>query len=98
VRASFGRRRFLAVSAGAAVAGLFAADRAPVRAQGLTSINVGMSFRNLDAVAAWIAQDKRFFEKYGLNVTIINIQGGAKTVASMAVSYTHLTLPTICSV
>jgi NitT/TauT family transport system substrate-binding protein len=84
VRTSFGRRRFLTASAGAAVAGLLAADRAPVQAQALTPMNVGMSFRNLDAVAAWIAQDKRFFEKYGLNVTIINIQGGAKTVASMA--------------
>jgi hypothetical protein len=43
------------------------------QSQGLTSLNAGMSFRNLDAVAAWIAQDWHYFEKYGLNVTILNI-------------------------
>ena len=78
------RRQFLTVSAGAALAGLLAPARRKAEAQGLTSLNVGMSFHNLDGVSAWIAQDKHFFEKYGLNVTIINIQGGAKTVAAMA--------------
>jgi ABC-type nitrate/sulfonate/bicarbonate transport system substrate-binding protein len=78
------RRHFLAMAAGAALAERLAKDDAPVGAQGLTPLNVGMSFHNLDGVPAWIAQDKHFFEKYGLNATIISIQGGAKTVASMA--------------
>ena len=78
------RRHFLAMAAGAALAERLAGDDARLRAQGLTPLNVGMSFHNLDGVPAWIAQDKHFFEKYGLNVTIISIQGGAKTVAAMA--------------
>ncbi|HET9000621.1 MAG TPA: ABC transporter substrate-binding protein, partial [bacterium] len=47
-------------------------------------LSVGLAFHDLDAVPAWIAQDKRFFERYGLNVDIISIQGGAKTAAAMA--------------
>ncbi|HET8998287.1 MAG TPA: hypothetical protein VFP86_01435, partial [bacterium] len=82
-RAPVGRRQFLTMSAGAALAALLAPDRAPVRAQGLTSLSVGLAFHDLDAVPAWIAQDKRFFERYGLNVDIISIQGGAKTAAAM---------------
>jgi ABC-type nitrate/sulfonate/bicarbonate transport system substrate-binding protein len=84
MRTAMSRRQFLGAAAGAAVAGRLRGSDAPLRAQGLTPVNVGMSFHNLDAVPAWIAQDKRFFEKYGLNVTIISIQGGAKTVAAMA--------------
>jgi NitT/TauT family transport system substrate-binding protein len=72
------------MSAGAALAEVLAVAPAPVQAQGLTNLNVGMSFNDLGGVPGWIAQDKHFFEKYGLNVTIINIEGGAKTVASMA--------------
>jgi NitT/TauT family transport system substrate-binding protein len=79
-----GRRQFLTMSAGAALARLLARDGAPVRAQGLTPLSVGLAFHDLDAVPAWIAQDKRFFERYGLNVDIITIQGGAKTAAAMA--------------
>jgi hypothetical protein len=41
------------MSAGGAIAGLLGLDRPPVHAQGPTPINVGMSCRNLDAVAAW---------------------------------------------
>ncbi len=78
------RRQFLAISAGAALAELLAGARAAVQAQGLTPLNVGMASHNLDGVSVWIAQDKRFFEKYGLSVTIIEFQGGAKTVAAMA--------------
>jgi len=78
------RRQFLTISAGAALAELLAAGRVPVQAQGLTPLNVGMSFHNLDGVAAWIAQDKHFFEAYGLSVTIISIQGGPRAVTAMA--------------
>ena len=72
------------MSAGAALAELVAKTRPSVQAQGPTRVDVGMSFFNLDGVAAWIAQDKHFFEKYGLSVTIFNFQGGAKAVAAMA--------------
>jgi len=78
------RQQFLGAAAGAALAGRLTGSGVPLRAQGLTPINVGMSFHNLDGVSAWIAQDKRFFEKYGLNVTIISIQGGGRTLAAMA--------------
>ncbi len=84
MRTAMGRRQFLGAAAGAALAGRLAGSDVPLRAQGLTPINVGMSFHNLDGVSAWIAQDKRFFEKYGLNVTIISIQGGGRTLAAMA--------------
>ncbi len=77
------RRRFLTVSAGAALAKALAGS-APARAQGLTSITIGMSFRNLEGVPAWIAQGKHFYEKYGLNVTIVNFQGGARAIATLA--------------
>ncbi len=78
------RRQFLAISAGAALAKVLAGTGSPVRAQGLTSLNVGLSFINLDGVPAWIAQDKHFFEKYGLNVTILSFQGGARAMAALA--------------
>ena len=78
------RRQFLGAVVGAALAERLTTLSGPLMAQGLTSLNVGMSFQNLDGVAAWIALDKRFFEKYGLNVTIINIQGGSRTAAAMA--------------
>ena len=77
MRASLSRRQFLTISAGSGLAGLVEA-RASVLAQGLTPLNVGMSFTNLDAASAWVAKDKGLFERYGLTVTIINIQGGAK--------------------
>ena len=83
MRASLSRRQFLTISAGSGLAGLVE-GRSPVLAQGLTPLNAGMSFTNLDAASAWVAKDKGLFERYGLNVTIINIQGGAKTVAAMA--------------
>lgn len=78
------RRQFLTMSAGAAVAKILAGGSAPARAQTLTPITIGMSFRNLDGVPAWIAQDKHYYEKYGLNVTIVNFQGGAKAIAALA--------------
>src|SRR5438132_5153851 len=78
------RRQLLTIPAGAALAEVLAKTRASVQAQGPTRVDVGMSFFNLDGVAAWIAQDKHFFEKYGLSVTIFNFQGGAKAVAAMA--------------
>jgi ABC-type nitrate/sulfonate/bicarbonate transport system substrate-binding protein len=84
MRATLSRRRFIAIAAGAALAERLTGRDVILQAQGLIALNVGMSFHNLDGVPAWIAQDKRFFEKYGLNVTIISIQGGAKTVAAMA--------------
>lgn len=78
------RRQFLTMSAGAAVAKILAGGSAPARAQTLTPITIGMSFRNLEGVPAWIAQGKHFYEKYGLNVTIVNFQGGARAIAALA--------------
>ena len=78
------RRQLLGAAAGAVLAERVTRGGRQAWAQAPTALNVGMSFHNLDAVCAWIAQDKRFFDKYGLNVTIIGIQGGAKTVAAMA--------------
>ena len=77
------RRQALAMAGGAAVAKWLGAT-ASVRAQGLTPLQVGMSFHNLDAVCAWIAQDRGYFRRFGLDVTIISIQGGSKTMAAMA--------------
>ncbi len=83
--AGLNRRQFLKVSAGAALAAaLPAMAPAPARAQGTTNLTAGMSFTNLDAVAAWVAQDLHLFEKYGVTVKILTIQGGARTVAAMA--------------
>ncbi len=82
VQVMLSRRQLLAMSAAAALTTLLEAPRAA--AQGVTHLGVGMSFFNLDSVPAWIAQDRHFFEKYGLNVTILNFQGGAKAVAAMA--------------
>lgn len=82
--ADLSRRQFLAMSAGAVLAKVLAGPDAPARAQGLTSLNVGMSFINLDGVAVWIAQDKGFFEKYGLTTTILSFQGGARAIAALA--------------
>ncbi len=82
--ATMNRRQLLGMVAGAALAERLAAAGPPLLGQGLTPLNIGMSFQNLDGVSAWIAQDRRFFEKYGLNVTIINIQGGPRTAAAMA--------------
>ncbi len=84
MRLALSRRQFLAMSAGAALGELRAAPRARVQAQGLTHLHVGMSVHNLDGVSAWIAQDTKLFEKYGLGVTIVSFQGGAKAVAAMA--------------
>jgi ABC-type nitrate/sulfonate/bicarbonate transport system substrate-binding protein len=81
--AALSRRRFLTISAGAALAEICTGPRA-VQAQGLIPLSVGLGFHNLDGVSGWIAQDLHLFEKYGLNVTIINFQGGPKTVAAMA--------------
>ena len=78
------RRQLLAIPAGAAFAEVLAKIPASGQTPGPTRLDAGMSFFNLDGVSAWIAQDKRFFEKYGLNVTIVNFQGGAKAVAAMA--------------
>jgi NitT/TauT family transport system substrate-binding protein len=82
--AALGRRQFVMVSAGAALAEVFTAPRAPAQAQALIPLNVGMGFHNLDGVSGWIAQDLHLFEKYGLNVTIVAFQGGPKTVVAMA--------------
>lgn len=82
MQAVLSRRQLLAMSAGAALTTLLEAPR--VAAQGMTHLDVGMSFVNLDSVPAWIGQDRHFFEKYGLDVTILNFQGGAKAVAAMA--------------
>ncbi len=84
MRVAVSRRQFLTISAGAALAELLAAAGGPVQAQGLTSLNVAMSFINLDGVSAWIAQDLHLFEKYGLNVTIISFQGGQRAVTALA--------------
>ncbi|HET9000523.1 MAG TPA: ABC transporter substrate-binding protein [bacterium] len=82
--ATLSRRRFLTTSAGAALSGLLEGTRTAVQAQGLTSLNIGLGFHNLDAAAAWIAQDKRFFEKFGLSVNILEFQGGAKSIVAIA--------------
>ena len=82
--AALHRRRFLTIAAGASLGAVLAPAAARVQAQALTSLNVGLAFHDLDAVPAWIAHDKRLFEKYGLDVEIIGIQGGARTVAAMA--------------
>lgn len=78
-----GRRKLLAIAGGAAVA-TWLGGRPPVRAQTITQLQIGMSFHNLDAICAWIAQDRGYFRRFGLDVTIIDIQGGAKTMAAMA--------------
>ncbi|HEV2439276.1 MAG TPA: ABC transporter substrate-binding protein [bacterium] len=83
MRTTLSRRQVLAVAGGAAVAKWLGAGT-PVRAQGITSLQVGMAFHNLDAVCAWIAQDRGYFRRFGLDVTIISIQGGSKTMAAMA--------------
>ncbi len=84
MKAVLNRRQFLKVSAGAALLALPALAPERTSAQGITSLNVGMSFTNLDAVAAWVAQDLHLFRKYGLSVQITNFQGGSKAVAAMA--------------
>lgn len=83
MRTTVNRRQVLAM-AGAAAAAKWLGTGTPVRAQGITSLQVGMSFNNLDAVCAWIAQDRGYFRRFGLDVTIISIQGGSKTMAAMA--------------
>jgi NitT/TauT family transport system substrate-binding protein len=82
--AALSRRQFLTVSAGAVLADILTAPPAPVLAQGLTSLYVGLGFHNLDAVSGWIAQDLHLFERYGLNIAIVTFQGGPKTIAAMA--------------
>ncbi len=77
------RRQFLTIWAGAVLVARLALTRLPVEAQGLTNLTVGMSFHNLDGVSAWIAQDRNFFEKYGLSVNIVEFQGGARAVTAM---------------
>ena len=83
MRTRFSRRKVLGFAGGAAVAA-WLRPGTPARAQGITSLQVGMSFHNLDAVCAWIAQDRGYFRRFGLDVTIVSIQGGAKTMAAMA--------------
>jgi NitT/TauT family transport system substrate-binding protein len=77
------RRHVIAMMGGAAAAPWVGAGT-PARAQGLTPLQVAMSFHNLDATCAWVAQDRGYFRRFGLDVTIISIQGGAKTMAAMA--------------
>ena len=84
MRTMLSRRQVLAMAGGAAAARWLGGAGAPVRAQGITSLQVGMSFHNLDAVCAWIAQDRGYFRRFGLDVTIVDIQGGSKTMAAMA--------------
>ncbi len=91
-----GRRRFLTMSAGAALAAGLGAARTPSRAAEVTNLTVGMSFHNLDAAPAWVAQDLRLFEKYGLNVTITSFEGGAK-VAVAALSSGRLPMAFIAA-
>lgn len=81
-RRMLGRRRFLALTAGAALAEVLTRGRALVQAQE-QNLMVTMSSHNLDSTTAWIAQDLHFFEKYGLNVQVISVQGGARMVAPM---------------
>ena len=90
MKAVLRRRQLLATSAGAVLARLLAAPRA--EAQGLTHLNVAMSFVNLDGVPAWIAQDRGFFKKYGLDVNILIFQGGSKAVAALAAGDVPLAL------
>ncbi len=84
MRPGLTRRQFFAVSSAAAFATWLSDPPSPARAQGLTPLNVGLGFHNLDAAAAWIARDKQLYQKYGLNVTIISFQGGAKSIAALA--------------
>ncbi len=91
MRSLLSRRQLLELSLGAALAGVAAAP-APVRAQNPTNLQIGMSFVNLDAASVWVAQDRHLFEKYGLNVKIINIQGGSKTVTAMVAGDVPLAL------
>ncbi len=82
MKVALSRRQFLISSAGIALAGLLVVGPVLVQAQGQNLI-VAMSSHNLDSTMAWIAQDLHFFEKYGLNVSVISVQGGAKMVAPM---------------
>lgn len=84
MRVALSRRQVLTMAGGAAATGWLGAARAPVRAQGMTPLQVGIAFQNLDAVCAWIALDRGYFQRYGLDVTIVTIQGGARTMAAMA--------------
>lgn len=77
------RRRMLAMAGGAAAA-TWLGGAVPARAQSVTTLQVGMAFTNLDAVCAWIAQDRGYFRRYGLDVNIVRIQGGARTMAAMS--------------
>ncbi len=86
------RRQFLALPAGAALAAWLDRGRLPARAQGLVSLSVGLGFVNLDVAPAWIAQDRHLFEKYGLNVTIVTFQGGARSATAMAAGDVPLSL------
>ncbi len=79
------RRQFLAISAGAALAKVLAGTGSPVRAQGVTPLDIGMSFHNLDAASVWVAQDLHLFEKYGTTANVTTFQGGSKVaVAALA--------------
>ena len=84
MRIALSRRQFLAIAAGAAGAEMLAGALEGVGAQGPVPLNVGVSSHNFDVVPIWIAQDKQFFEKYGLRVSLVEFQGGARAVAAMA--------------
>ncbi len=84
MRPGLTRRQFLAAASAAALARWLSEPPTPVRGQGLIPLNVGLGFHNLDAAGAWIARDKEFYQKYGLNVTIISFQGGARSMAALA--------------
>jgi ABC-type nitrate/sulfonate/bicarbonate transport system substrate-binding protein len=50
----------------------------------LESLQVGLAFNNLEVVPVWAALQQKFWQKYGLDVSIVNIQGGSATIAAMA--------------
>lgn len=54
-----------------------------VRAQQPISLDVAIGFFNLDAVPVWAAVDKGFFQRYGLDVKLINTPSGSKSIQAM---------------
>src|SRR5678815_1966720 len=81
-----------------------------VSAQQLETLNVSYASVTGSRIPLWIAKDAGLFEKYGLNVNLVVIAAGNAAIGAlssgdveilgapgsttMAVSYTHLTLPT----
>ena len=47
-------------------------------------IRVAMSFISAESLPIWVAQERRLFEKYGLDAEIVTLQGGGQVAAAMA--------------